>query len=411
MLIDGWSTGSLSQSQDWRREMGITFEAFPIWLWSAKQAPPDGKVDLDAIHTHGQFPPERYTQFQRTLLPYYPYAWLDRLLLDQDLLLQLFILRVISILLTCGTVLFAFLIAREIFPDSLTMQITVPWIILFNPSFMVTSSTMSDAHLAILLTSIVFYLLLLEIRQLSWWRSVLALGLTIPAMWAKATAYFLVFVWAVLVLVYVWRLGRRYWLWIGVIGVLFGVTLFFFLPTRFQEQVTLLWWSLQSGLNSEGVSPAFFFLLFKDIFASFWIILGWFVYRLARIWYTILFVLLLLALVGFIVYWWRRIKARSASVLGIEQRSLLLALLFVGMSIAIIVSYSVLTSYGGWRVGRYIFPVIVPLSVLMVAGWRELIPDAWRSVAGLFMAGAFVLFDTMVIVAYFIPWYYPLWPR
>jgi hypothetical protein len=372
MLID--RTG---QGRDWRREMGVTFVAFPRWLWSAKPAPPDGTADLDAINTHGQMPPDRYTRFQRTFLPYYLYAWLDKFLIDQDLLLQLFTLRGISILITCGTVLFAFLSAREIFRDSLMMQILVPWIIIFNPSFMVTGSTMSDAHLAILFSSIVFYLLLL----------------------------------AALVIVYIWRPGRRYWLWMGVIGGLFGVTLIFLLPTRFQRQVSVVWSSLQSGLNSEGVSPAFLLLLLKDTFASFWIILGWFVYRLARIWYTILFVLLLLAIVGLLVYWWRQVKARSAPVLRIEQRRLLLALLFVGMSIALIVSYSALTNYGGWRVGRYIFPVILPLSVLMVAGWRELIPDAWRGVAGLSIAGAFFLFDTMVIVAYFIPWYYPFWAR
>lgn len=411
MLIDRWVADNTGQRRDWRREMGVTFMAFPRWLWSAKSGPPDGSIDLDAVHTSVQFPADRYTRFQRASFPYYLYAWPGRFLRHQDLLVQLFTLRGVSVLITCGTIFFSFLSAREIFPDSLMMQVLVPWIIVFNPAFMVTSSTVSDAHLAILFSSVVFYLLLLEIKQLTWWRTALALVLTIPAMWAKATAYFLVFVWTVLVIVYVWRLGRRYWLWLGIIGGLFGFTLIFFLPTRLQGFVTAGWMSLQSGIDSEVVSPEFYFVLLEDVFASFWIVLGWFVYRLARIWYIILLVPLLLAVVGLLIYWWRKIRTKSRPILGTEQRSLLLALLFVGTSITILVAYSALTNYGGWRVGRYIFPVIVPLSVLMVAGWRELIPDAWRKVAGLGIASAFFLFDTMVVVTYFIPWYYPFWPH
>jgi hypothetical protein len=396
ILADQWSAKDAGQDQDWQQEMTAAFEAFPQGWWYG--------VPGDRISS----PLERYTRFQRVSLAYYPNAWLTKMLLNQDVFFQLFVLRLVAVLVTCGTILFAFLSARKVFHDSLMMQILVPWIIIFNPSFMVTGSTVSDANLAILLSGIVFYLLLLEIERPSRWRSALALVLTAAALWTKATAYFLVFVWVVLIVVYIWRRGREKWVWLGIMGAVLIVSLFL-LPGKFQNSLAISLSSLESGLNSEGVAYVFSFTYLWSLVASFWIVLGWFVYPLAPVWYNILFVFLLLAAIGLLGFGWRCVKERTPSS-RVDRKGLLLALLFVGLCVSVLIGYSAQIYGALGRYGRLIFPVIVPLSILVIAGWQALLPTRWRSAGAFFIAGFFVLFDTMVLLDYAIPWYYPFWP-
>jgi hypothetical protein len=250
--------------------------------------------------------------------------------------------------------------------------------------------------------------LLLEIEQLRWWPTALALALTVLALWTKATTYFLILVWAVLIVVYVWRLRRSHWLWLAIIVAVLVASLFL-LPARFERRLSSIFNSLQFGLNTEGIAYVSSFAYLWSLVASFWIVLGWFLYPLAPIWYTILSVLMLLAVIGLLIYGWRYIKP-GMSALGIEQKGLLLAALVISASIAVLVAYSAQIYGVKGRYGRLIFPAILPLCLLMVAGWRELTPARWHNIGVILVASLFLLFDTMVLLAYAVPWYYPFWP-
>jgi hypothetical protein len=387
---------------NWPQEMVATMAAFPNGRWSPW---PETQVDLVSL-------PTRFTTPGRSSLSYYTYAWLNRWLIWQDILFQLFVLRLVSVLTTCGTIVFAFLSARQLFDNSPLSQILVPWLVIFNPAFMVTGSTVSDANLAILLTTIVFYLLLLEITQKhQGWRLFLAVGLTIVAFITKATTYFLLPVWSLLLVGYAWKLGRKGWVWFSLLGGGLLAALLF-VPTRFQEWLGTLQSTLaqSGGITTDGIAYAFSTTFFWDNFTFFWIILGWSVYRLAQIWYLILFTFLLLCLLGLLRYTWRHLKDKGFFGES-EQKSLLLALLFIGVSMAVLVAIGIIRyEERDGRSARYIFPVIVPLAILMVTGWRELLPPSWRNIGLVALAVAFFLFDTLVWVDFALPWYYPLWP-
>lgn len=392
-LADRLAEGHLSQDQNWPQEMVATFQAFPLsrWYWNSDQP-----VNLTDI-------PNRYASFRRPSLSYYLYAWPGQLVRHQAVLTQVFIFRLVSVLLTAGTILLAALSARQVFTDSPMAQILPAWLILFNPSFMVISSSISDGNLATLLAGAVFYLLLLEIVQEHiGWKSLLALGLTIVAFQTKPTTYFLVLVWGILLIGRTWQFGRKYRLWLGIIGGLFITTLVFLLPKRFQvwlprfTQPELPW--------AEGLAYAFYYEYLWKLFASFWIVLGHEVYRLARGWYLTLFLFSLLAGLGLLLYIWGGHRKRTVS------RSLLLALLFAGASIGVLFGLAVFRG-DHLRLARYIFPAMIPLSILMVAGWRGLLPGRWQARGLGLLAVFFFLFDTMVWLNYAIPWYYPFWPR
>ena len=188
LLVDQWSPPT-KQSRNWPQEMVATFYAFPHGRWSMEAEQPTDLVNIS----------ERFIETGRFSVSYYPYACLGMFLTRQELLSQLFLFRFVSILITCGTVVFAFLSAKHIFPNSLMTQILILWLILFTP--------------AIMIATIIFYLLLLEFtreRISISWRSLLALVLTIMAFQTKATTFFLIFVWGILILIYAWKFGQKY---------------------------------------------------------------------------------------------------------------------------------------------------------------------------------------------------------
>lgn len=401
LLADQWLSPPSTPNPTWPQEMVATLAIFPQGRWSEN---PEYQINVAN-------PPARYTTFGRSSLSYYPYAWLDRWLFHQDILLQLFALRFVSVITTCMTIIIAFLCGRQLFKESPLSQILVPWLILFNPAFMITGSTITDATLAILLATLVFYLLLLEITAPPrWWRIPLALLLTIPALGAKATTFFLLPVWSLLLIRYIWK-RRKYWRWLGVVLALFAVVLILLIKiTRFTEWITMLQASLQQqGLNAEAFAYAFSFTFFWDNFTFFWIILGWSTYRLTLVWYLLLFLFFLLAFLGWLRYSWTQFRG---FIWGVEQKSLLLAVLFVGVSVAILVGIGLINYHiRDGRSARYIFPIIVPLSILLITGWRELLPASWRNTGLVTLAALFFLFDTLVWLDFALPWYFPFWPN
>lgn len=399
LLVDKWISDSLKQYSYWPQEMMASFVVFPDSQWTRfPERPPD------LVHI-----PSRYTYFERNSLSYYFHVWVGQFLVHQDLLFQLFAYRLISVVLTCGIVSFAFLSGRVVFPKSTLAQILVPWLILFNPAFMITASTVRDGNLATLLATTVFYLLLLveQSRKHIAWQLPLALGLTVLAFWAKPTTYYLFIIWSVLLATYLWRLGWKYRLFIGVMSGLFIITFMVFIPDRFQSDIT---YYVQNQISSEGLDVVLSFKTAWVFFGSFWVVLGYAIYRLVSVWYMILLILVLLAILGLSLYGWRHYRQRDTF-----QKSLLLALLFTGAAITVWIGAAIIRYSneftGNLLLARYIFPIIVPLSILIVAGWRELLPSIWRNSGLVFFIAFFFFFDTMVWLNYAIPWYYPFWPN
>jgi len=397
-VVDQWTSGQ--SSLNWPQEMAATFAPFPKWRWNET---PERAVNLVDFQN-------RYLGTERSIsLSYRVYGWAAQFLVRQDLLFQLFTLRVVSVFMTAGTIIFAFLSAREIFAKATVVQILVPWLILFNPSFMVINSAINDGNLTVFATSGAFFLLLLDVKQSRLgWRAALAIALTTIALWSKATAYFLLPVWGVLLSVVAWRIGRRYWPWLGTIAGLLLVALLF-LPDYFKIRLLQIWTFAQSGDLADGMAYAFSFDYLRDTFASFWIILGFLVYRLAPGWYMLLFSLTALSILGLLLYFWRFFKQPKPALAG-QQKGLLLSLLFAGAAIGVLLAYVALRNSDGMRLGRYIFPAIVPISILLVAGWRELLPARWQDMGLMLLIAFFFLFDTMFWLNYAMPWYYPFWP-
>jgi len=80
--------------------------------------------------------------------------------------------------------------------------------------------------------------------------------------------------------------------------------------------------------------------------------------------------------------------------------------LVVTIVVAIPICWSAITGTDTYRQGRSLYPAIVPISLFLVLGWRQLIPANWRNFGLLTLTALLFLFDTMVLFSYIIPFFY-----
>ena len=133
---------------------------------------------------------------------------------------------------------------------------------------------------------------------------------------------------------------------------------------------------------------------------------GWIIFRLHPFWYQLLLIGCILAMIGLIKF----LVAKRRLLLNAKYQPQIqaLALLAVAIIVAIgvLLSWNALTNSIVYRQGRSIYPVIAPISLFLILGWRQLIPDKWMKVSLLAITLMFFLFDTLVLFHYLIPFFY-----
>jgi hypothetical protein len=218
-------------------------------------------------------------------------------------------------------------------------------------------------------------------------------------MWTKATAYFLPFAIGTVGLFFLWQY-RRHWRWLLPGGLILAGAVYFLAPDRLKLLLPDAWRLLQArGFNLDPIVP-------QDLFRSFWAMPGWTIFYVHPIWYQILGIGCILALVGLVIL----TIANWRSILSGQYRGKAQALTV--LAVAVIVAIGILLAWNGlthdivYRQGRSIYPVVMPISLFLMLGWRQLIPPDWRRVGLLAITLALFLFDSLVLFQYIIPFFY-----
>ncbi|MCB0181773.1 MAG: hypothetical protein KDI62_26330, partial [Anaerolineae bacterium] len=76
------------------------------------------------------------------------------------------------------------------------------------------------------------------------------------------------------------------------------------------------------------------------------------------------------------------------------------------VAVSVPLVWSAITNTIVYRQGRSIYPVIVPISLFLVLGWYQFVPAGWRKEGLITMAAALLLFDTLVLFSYAVPFFY-----
>jgi hypothetical protein len=318
----------------------------------------------------------------------------------QDVTLQLYLVRLNTVLMGAAIVLLAYFTAQVIFPGQPFLYLGVPILILFIPQHTHMLSTVNNGNLAELLAAIFFCLVAWGLmRGFSWLSIIALLAAALAAMWTKATTYFLIVPIGLLGLLYLWQY-RHQWRWLALAAIpLLGIS-YYFAPTRLK---ILLGWGFEDLAEGKYEWPPY---LITSIFRSFWAVPGWTALQLEALWYNLILISCLLAGVGLVILLVRQRQTLVSDQFRPQLQVLCLFAISIMTALGIQVGWQIITASSSYSQGRTLYPVIIPIATLLMLGWQQVIPPAWQKAGFLAMIVAFFLFDALVIFGYIIPFFY-----
>jgi len=336
------------------------------------------------------------------------YLWQALYLLpfrSQDLVFQLYVARLSSIVLNVGIVWLAFLTLWQLFPSHPNLIALATSIVVFLPQHTFINSMVGEGPLAELMSCLVLYCWVSIFRQgLTPWRVIAIVLGTLIGVWTKNTVAFLIPVDIGLALWWLWRQARQTWTWREVIYLCTGLVLLGFglwiwsrsvLGIRSLSALELLASLKPAWKDTQGTSLGAGLLLTYD---SFWANFGWMALPIGERWYGAVMVLSLLSLVG-----WGT-KTRDGEpvpswALGIMAGDFLAAALFFVGGGLLIQSYY-------WIQGRYLFPVTIPYSFLLIGGLDRLLHLRSNRATLLAVVLFLIVLDSWCLFGVIIPYYY-----
>ncbi len=293
--------------------------------------------------------------------------------------LAVHLIRFISIMLSAGTIVVGYLIARRIFPDPLTRSIPIgaAALIAFNPMFIFISASVNNDNLTILLTSLALYLSVLcwqeppgRVRGSGWTRRLL-LGIVLGgAALSKLSGLTLLPIVALMLTVR--HLRQRDWRGWILSGLLIALPVLIMAGWWYVRNVQLYGelFGLDTMIAIAGPRTKSLLDLvpeFDGFRYSYWALFGAFNIVTFPLAYVVFDLFTLIGAIGCTIWFVRRgrIDRDRAVVLSILAAYVLLV--FVG-----VIRWTMMTPASQ---GRLMFPAITVISLLLWLGWET----AWSA--------------------------------
>jgi hypothetical protein len=322
----------------------------------------------------------------------------------RGLSLAVHLARAASILMGTITILLIIILGWQIFPEHRPVGLLAGSLVAFNPQFLfINSAINNDALLALTTTGILWQTIRMREKtdRLGQW---LLLGLWMAvALLAKLSSVALV----VMVLAFLtfdaWR--RRAWRPF-IRGALVAGSIVLLLTGWWFVRNQLLYgdplgWRLfaqtdVANFRTEPLNFAEFTRFLNTQFRSFWGVFGWMNVRPPDWFYSLAVFLVLAGLAGLVPLLargkWHRLHHNQRLDLAFLAAAILAQQLYLLRAINIF--------NASWYQGRYLFPVIGPISVLLALGLYNLVSPLRRSIR-LVLLGGLVL--SMAAVALLMP--------
>lgn len=344
------------------------------------------------------------------------------LVAHQPIVIQLYILRLVSTLFGLLTICVAFLTVRELFPDDKLLSAGGLAFIVFLPMFTHINSSILNDSLASLVASAVIYLLLASLKRgFSNWRILGLVLLLLISLVTKRTTLFTVPLALLAMVIALGSKGRRFnwkavavtigillalgslsaWLWLSKPEQMRWILDNYYADSSFSGYISAL-------LSTDYFSPEFrtaLWLSLQSVFRKFWGGFGWLAVYPSPVWYQIIGLVHLTALVGLIIYG-VRIMQGARGLASWQKQGLLVLLAGLGGNLALLMGKGAIVDYWSRAQGRYLFPAIIPIAVLFTLGLREVIPVRYHRAWLVAYSAGFILYDSIVLMGYIIPYFY-----
>jgi hypothetical protein len=361
---------------------------------------------------------------------------------------QLYILRLAAIPFGLITVLFAYMTTRVLFPASRFMAVAVPAFVAFQPQVSYEAAMLNNDIFSIAFTSIVFYLLAVGLRKNFPWRTCILIGLFFGlAMLSKNTSAVSGLVIAIAMILSLGIRNVRQWVPKGVVTAVIGGLLiwpwYLYMRTTYGDFTALArikdlqrWWNYGGGkapsVWAQLTDKDFAWMRWRETWGEF----GWRLIPLDKNLLWLIFWFCVIGLVGLV--WWtiQTFLARSNRTIsfrtpdggrsfpavhtydseqaanGIDpifrlDRPARIAILT--LLLACIVAYYAVLQFGttfSLTQARYYFPSINAAAILIMLGYRSLLPRRWLGYSQAAFFLAFAVLNIIIFSQYVIPYWH-----
>lgn len=326
----------------------------------------------------------------------------------QDIVTQLYAMRLVSVILGMLVVAMAFLTVRELFPDDNFLLVTVPAWIVFLPQHTYINSSVSDGNLAELLVSILICGVVVGFKRGLSLRRVVLIALLPPlSLLTKATTSFIIPWLGLAIPIYVWAGDRSIPItrrtreaMLAIVALVAGVA---FCSVMRAPGLSYLRSGISALLARQTQMATDFPTLRSHailLFESFWAYFGWVTVRMGSSIYALLGVVSVVATLGVIASLaYGRGEPRT---LEGWQRAVICIL---GLCALLSITINFVGALGGPQ-GRYLYPAIIAFSILFMLGIRRFIPSGYEKYLLPLIICSFFLFDTLCLMDYLLPFFY-----
>lgn len=343
---------------------------------------------------------------------------------EQPVLVQYYALSFVSILLSVATTILSVYAARLLFPRARLLQVAIPTLVAFWPQQSFIGVVINNDNLATFTAALTITgLFSLLCRGLRWPAVVLILvGCGIAPFVKRSAAFLIALSFITIGLWALWRWGvrrgwqmkRMHWAALGVLvfaalavapTLAHWITLLLLqIPLTVTQLIGGYLYALTEGpaLPPEVLErlPARLLIALGNIWSQF----GWGRPLLPEWNYQLVGVLAGVAIAGLL-----RLVARASqgnsTVTTAQGLGLLICILGILMaSSQSIVVALLLPNFN--PPGRYMMTVLIPMSVLLVVGWREWLPTRWQPLVPHALLAALIVQDAASLSLTLIPFFY-----
>ena len=352
---------------------------------------------------------------------------------DLSLDMQSYLFRLATLPFGLVTVLFAYLTARTIFPRDRFMALTVPTFVAFQPQISYEAAMLNNDAAAIAFTSVTIYLLVRGLKNGFEWGTVALVGFFFGlAALSKNTSLTMGLAIACAMILGLGIRNIRAWLPRGIFAA--GISALLLVPwfaymvntygdfTALSRVQALQYWNYANQnpptIWSQLTSQPFFWLRWRETWGEF----GW---RLIPLSDTLLRIILWLVAIGVvgIAVWalrlWRdgqllpsddeaqtaRLARNADPIFACEGWQVVGV---ITMGVTCLVAYYAILQFGvsfSLTQARYFFPAIVPAAVLLMLGYRALIPRAYLPYGQVALFGSMLTLNVIIYSGYVVPYW------
>ncbi|MHA1395791.1 MAG: glycosyltransferase family 39 protein, partial [Promethearchaeota archaeon] len=319
---------------------------------------------------------------------------------------QFYMIRIFSFILFFLSIYFTFLSAQILFKGNLLYCLACVSFVAFLPQFLIISTSINPVSLAILLETILIYLMLLSLHK----DKKMLIGLIGPIVIGLGflnhrVALFMLPPFLVLLLIFfITSLKNKKDLLkaVSAIIIAFFAFLSIYLITHYFFPELLNKVAHLSGIKHRIAEINSFIhylsdpltksmpLFLNGLFKSFWYFAGWLRFPYLLVIYSILKLICFLSFLGLIRYLFLILFKHNYKPAVDFQSFLILCAAMVPIVLATIIRYLPIIETAQ---GRYLFPAISAIAILFVLGLKEITPKKFENWVPIFVICGFVVLN------------------